>query len=320
LPTWLADSLEAAAVTSPAGCVALAHQIIKSRVRGAALPKSVKFDRRQHQAETEAAAREWLKPSPAIAWLPELTVQLRQLRVLQTDFDRQLETEKLESLKELAQGAGHEINNPLANISARAQTLLNDERDPERRRLLASINTQAFRAHEMIADMMLFARPPQPVRKPTDVAALVNRLANQFRPQAEVQQVALVCHAGDAPITAEIDATQIHEALAAVVTNALEALVTGGKIELAVSQPTDSPDRVRITISDNGPGIPPEVRRHLFDPFYSGREAGRGIGFGLAKCWRIVRLHGGEIAVECPHAGGAAFTMTLPTAASPPTA
>ena len=71
------------------------------------------------------------------------------------DFEQRLEREKLEALKELAYGASHEINNPLANIAARAQTLLDDEIDPERRRKLLAIHRQALRAHEMIADLML---------------------------------------------------------------------------------------------------------------------------------------------------------------------
>ena len=87
--------------------------------------------------------------------------RLRQSAQLETDFDERLQTAKLDSLKEFAYGAGHELNNPLANIASRAQTLLREETHPDRRRRLAAINTQAFRAHEMLADMMLFARPPR---------------------------------------------------------------------------------------------------------------------------------------------------------------
>jgi signal transduction histidine kinase len=68
---------------------------------------------------------------------------------------------------------------------------------------------------------------------------------------------------------------------------------------------------VQIAISDTGPGIPPEVRRHIFDPFYSGREAGRGLGLGLSKCWRIVTMHGGRLDVESTGAGSR-FTIHLP--------
>ena len=89
------------------------------------------------------------------------------------EFLDALEAAKLDALKELAYGASHEINNPLANIAARAQTLLRDESDPERRRALEAIHQQALRAHEMISDLMLFARPPRLERGPVDVASLL---------------------------------------------------------------------------------------------------------------------------------------------------
>src|SRR5687768_281942 len=91
-------------------------------------------------------------------------------------FHAAVEAAKLQALYNLAYGLSHEINNPLANIATRAQTLLLEERDPERRRKLATINQQAFRAHEMIADLMLFARPPAPRLEAVDAAELVDRL------------------------------------------------------------------------------------------------------------------------------------------------
>src|SRR5438309_9187168 len=86
------------------------------------------------------------------------------------DFDSALESAKLQALYNFAYGLSHEINNPLANIATRAQTLLLDEKDPERRRKLATIVQQAFRAHEMIADLMLFARPPAVRAQEVDLA------------------------------------------------------------------------------------------------------------------------------------------------------
>jgi signal transduction histidine kinase len=72
------------------------------------------------------------------------------------------------------------------------------------------------------------------------------------------------------------------------------------------------PRSVQIIVTDNGPGIPPEIRGKIFDPFFSGREAGRGLGFGLSKCWRIVGLHQGRIEVTSQAGAGAQFTITLP--------
>jgi signal transduction histidine kinase len=320
LPRWLAEA-HAAIETSTAGqfassadCVALALRASAAPARSTSGAAGVKFDRRRHKARGTAIGKTWLAPSPAPAWLPALATRLKRAHALETEYQRMLETEKLESLKELAYGAGHEINNPLANISARAQTLLIDETDPERRRLLAAINAQAFRAHEMIADMMLFARPPKLHPASTDLVALVQTVFDQFVPKAAAQQVELGYQAPSSPIVAAIDPTQIHEALSALCANALEALVTGGRIELAIR---NAGDGAQISVADTGPGISAEVRRHMFDPYYSGREAGRGLGFGLSKCWRIVRLHGGQVDVSCPNTGGATFTITVPATAKP---
>lgn len=254
------------------------------------------------------------------AVLAAVAARLARLRQLEHQFDERLQIEKLDALKELAYGAGHEINNPLANISARAQTLLEDETDPERRRKLSAINTQAFRAHEMIADMMLFARPPKPKLGQLDLVRMVTQLIAELAPAAADQNTELLLHAtADAGATiVDGDKTQLSVAVRALVVNALEALVTGGRIEVsirAIAVPANSRaalETVQIAVSDNGPGIAEETRRHIFDPFYSGREAGRGLGFGLSKCWRIAGLHGGTLEVASTPGAGATFTLTLP--------
>lgn len=250
-------------------------------------------------------------------------------------FLEQLEHEKLEAMAELAAGAGHEINNPLAVIAGRAQLLMRGESDPNRRRDLALIQAQAMRVHEMIADMMLFARPPQPQLAPCDMGEILDSVLASVSTLADERGVSLVrlpCE--PAPVVA--DRTQCIVALRAVCMNSLEAVARGGRIEAAVRQiaassstqgmdgdgtppvgeePCPGP-MVEITIADDGPGIPPDVRRHLFDPFYSGRQAGRGLGMGLAKCWRIVTNHGGTIGVQSSAGEGTRFSIRLPAAAT----
>jgi signal transduction histidine kinase len=261
------------------------------------------------------------------------------------DFAAAVEAAKLQALYNLAYGLSHEINNPLANIATRAQTLLIDEKDPERRRKLATINQQAFRAHEMIADLMLFARPPAMTPEPTDLAALADRIVTELLPQAKEQGTALVRLGPSEPLMASVDPTQIGVALRALVSNSLEALRTGGRVEVSlefglsdasqkrtdefqvqgstfqVDYPHPAPpppiphSAIRtphLTVRDTGPGIPPAIRPHIFDPFFSGREAGRGLGLGLSKAWRIVQLHGGSLTVDSPASGGAVFVIVLP--------
>jgi signal transduction histidine kinase len=113
------------------------------------------------------------------------------------------------------------------------------------------------------------------------------------------------------------DATHLAEAVKAVIKNALEAIGTGSKVEIAVV-PAHHNDNaaVAIVITDTGPGIPEEVRPHIFDPYYSGREAGRGLGLGLSKCWRIMDEHGGRVEVANRAGGGAEFRLVLPAKAA----
>ncbi|MBN2217164.1 MAG: HAMP domain-containing histidine kinase [Pirellulales bacterium] len=258
-----------------------------------------------------AAAARWAEPSagPAIS-LNKLAARLARLRALETQWHAALEQEKLEAMAEFAAGAGHEINNPLAVIAGRAQLMLQEEADPERRRALALISAQAKRVYEMIADMMLFARPPAPVFEPVDLAALVDRLIERWQPQMAEQAVGLRRVGREGPLTVEADPTQLNVALGAVLRNALEAIGHDGQVDVELDE-TDLAAIIRVR--DNGPGISASARRHLFDPYYSERQAGRGLGLGLSKCWRIVVTnHGGTIDVAGRPGQETVFSITLP--------
>lgn len=220
-----------------------------------------------------------------------------------------LERAKLEALAEFAAGAGHEINNPLAVITGRAQLLLRGERDPERRRDLAIIHAQAMRIHEMIADLMLFARPPQPKAGSCDAAAIMTAAVDGMAAKAAMLGVALV-RVGDAGVTEVVaDGEQLLVALRAVIDNGLNAVSEGGRVETELR--TTETD-IEFIVRDDGPGISPAVREHLFDPFFSGREAGRGLGVGLSKAWRIVTNHGGTVEVTADPPRGAEFILRIP--------
>ena len=241
---------------------------------------------------------------------PSIAERLARLAELETRFHELLEAEKLEALAEFAAGAGHEINNPLTVISGRAQLFLHDETDPERRRALALISAQAIRVYEMIADMMLFARPPRPEFARIDVVELIDGLLADLAPLAARQETAITYLGPEDSVEIEADATQLSVALRAMCQNALEALGSGGHIEIEID--AAATPMLAIRIRDDGPGIKPEERRHLFDPFYSARQAGRGLGLGLSKAWRIVTNHGGRIEVASQPGQGATFTIFLP--------
>jgi signal transduction histidine kinase len=175
-----------------------------------------------------------------------------------------------------------------------------------------------MRVYEMISDMMLFARPPKPKLAQCDISQAIASLLAELAPAAEARRVELESEIGHEPLMIRADREQLGVVLRSLAENALEAMSHGGRLQVAARRSTtdwgELPARecLEITVRDNGPGIPPDVRPHLFDPFYSGRAAGRGLGLGLSKSWRIVANHGGRIDVESEFGRGAAFIVRLP--------
>jgi len=252
-------------------------------------------------------------------------------------FAQRLEAEKLAALAEFAAGAGHEINNPLAVISGRAQLLLAGEKDPERRRELATIHRQALRIREMISDLMHFARPAQPRLARLDLREVVSNVIERLQLRAHAAGVELSWQPPESALYVRGDRNQLSVALSAVVENAIDAielktqataangsrtlanpsrnpLPAYGTVRVGASKATatDGRDWARMEVADDGPGFGPEIRRHLFDPYFSGRSAGRGAGMGLCKCWRILTLHGGAIEADSETGQGARFALLLP--------
>ena len=215
-------------------------------------------------------------------------------------FEIRLQLEKLDAMKQLAYGASHEINNPLANIATGSQVLLASETDCDRKYRLSRIYAQAMAAHEMISDLMLFAHPPAPVFRQVNLRILINGLINR-RPSTAPPINAVF---GPSVETAEIDETQIAIVLDALLKNAVQSIKEKKALCQSESVPFEGRIQLRVEragsdilarLTDNGVGLTEQNRKHLFDPFYSGREAGRGLGFGLSKAWRIAQLHCGQL-------------------------
>jgi signal transduction histidine kinase len=230
-------------------------------------------------------------------------------------FDAAVREHRLAAMRELAYGAGHEINNPLANIAARAQALLLEETDQERRRRLSTIVDQAFRARDMIGGLMVFARPPRSRLETTELGALVSGVFEASRPMAAVRGGRLEYAPPSGPLAARIDGPQIEEAVRALVVNALEAIDPGGRVVLSVAAADGTNDAevaCLIKVVDDGRGMDEETARRALDPFFSGREAGRGIGLGLSKAWRLVDANGGRLEIDSRPGQGTCVTVRIP--------
>lgn len=239
--------------------------------------------------------RGW-KTAPVLESLEREIDQLhRAVRDQRSSEEDRLQTLKLRALAELAAGAGHEINNPLAVISGQAQYLMQQEEDPARLQSLRKIVAQTQRIHEILTQLMQFARPPRPHWQSLNLTAVVREAAGSLTTEAAERQVELRTQTGDSELILDGDLKCIRKILVSLLRNAIAAAPTGGWAALRLDAHADHVD---LLIEDNGPGPDHDQREHLFDPFYSGREAGRGRGLGLPTAWRLAGTLGGDIRFE----------------------
>ncbi len=221
---------------------------------------------------------------------------------------------KLEALAEFAAGAGHEINNPVATIVGRAELLLKAESNPERRQALLTIGAQALRIRDMIGDLMLFARPPKSELKSLNLVEVVDDVIHKLGESLRAKSLA-VAREGESSVTILADPVQLRVVISNLLLNSLNASAAGGSITVECSShDSESQHSAVFVVQDRGIGLSSVEREHLFDPFFSGRKAGRGLGFGLCKCWRIVEQHGGQIDCESSMENGTTFRVTWPAA------
>jgi signal transduction histidine kinase len=245
----------------------------------------------------------------------------RRLREIVATVRQRAETEEarlrrgqLEALGEFAAGAGHELNNPLAVIVGRAQLLLARSEDPEVARSLRIILNQAQRAHRILRDLMFVARPPAPrcrLCRPSELLAVI---VHEFERECAARGVRLVADLDDSAPPSWADPEALRHLAEILLRNALQASSAGGKIHVRSAH---RPEEVVWSFSDTGPGMLAPEAAHIFDPFFCGRQAGRGLGLGLPRASRIVDLAGGDLRWTSHPGQGTTFQVHLPLVAPP---
>jgi two-component system, NtrC family, sensor kinase len=242
-----------------------------------------------------------------------------------------LQTSKLSALAEFAAGAGHEINNPLAVISGQAQYVLKqmdwldvpaeeienvgEYLDGLRNKITPSLNKiigQTQRIHAILTELMQFARPGVPKTQTLSVQSLINEVADSLQALAQDRKVRLVCQELGRDEMVRGDPVQVRVALTGLFRNAIEAAPVGGWA--GVRYQKKDADTLEIVVEDDGSGPAMAMREHLFDPFFSGRNAGRGRGLGLPTAWRLARQQGGDVRFDGIHNGATRFILSLPLA------
>ncbi len=228
--------------------------------------------------------------------------------------------EKLAALGSLLAGVSHELNNPLSVVVARA-VLLEEQGDPATQAAAVKIRTAAERCARIVRTFLAMARQQPPERGPVAINEVVSAALDitGYSVRTSGIEVALDLADDIPPILA--DADQLHQVLLNLIINAQHALQEQpAPRRIRVTSRFDStPDLARITVADNGPGIPVHLRARVFEPYFTTKPTGIGTGVGLAVSLGIVEAHGGTLTVDCSIEGGAAFTIVLPVGTVNPT-
>jgi PAS domain S-box-containing protein len=220
--------------------------------------------------------------------------------------------EKLAAVGQLVSGVAHELNNPLAGISAFAQLL--EGAGPltaEQRDAVETIQKEAKRAAKIVSSLLLFSRQRQPERSSVDVnRVLLDALALR-RFVLSTEQIEIVTNLEpDLPPT-WADPFQLQQVVLNLLINAEHALKGRKGKRRLVLRTQRVGDRIVASVSDTGPGVPEELSRRLFEPFFTTKPVGEGSGLGLAISHGIIRQHGGHLRLRTPSSAGATFEIDL---------
>lgn len=237
----------------------------------------------------------------------QLQQTVQSLRNELSEKNRQLERRKrLAALGEMAAGMAHEIRNPLGGIELYASMLARDVAEqPGSLQLVSKISSGVKRLEMLVSQVLQFSREIQPQLGSTDLAELVDESVELAGDRIH-QEIALRLN-GPRPMPARADRLLLGQAILNLLINAVEAVGDAGKIDVAWSAEHDG--RFRLSIRDNGPGIPPAVLDRIFNPFFTTKETGTGLG--LAIVHRIVEAHEGTITAANATGGGAVFEIRI---------
>ena len=251
-------------------------------------------------------------PEKGPAEVSELAREFNSMGRAVEERERELvRSERLAAVGKMAAMITHEVRNPLSSIGLNTE-LLEDELAPdatEARNLCRSIHREVDRLTAITEEYLAFARLPKPKLAAEPINPMVGALAAFVREDLAVKQVTLVTELAPGDPIAQIDAGQIRQCLINLVRNAADAVAAngGGKVTLRTRTVGSA---IEIAVEDNGVGIPADLQPRLFDPFFSTKESGSGLGLALTQ--QIVRDHGGNLRVDSAVGRGTTFTVSVP--------
>jgi len=235
----------------------------------------------------------------------KLSLTMEELKMVE---DRLLQTERLAALGKLSQGVAHEVRNPVIIIGGFARRLQKRlaAADPAQE-MLGPILQSTHRLEQMVAEIEAFTVLLEPDLKPRDLGRVVDQVLAGSAEALEQHRITLERRVPQDLPRIPLDEDLMSQALRHLIDNAMESMPDGGRLTLTV---TPEPKGLRLTLQDTGVGIPPEDLPYLFDPFFSSKP--EGTGMGLTKVHQVIRNHRGEIRITSKPGEGAEVDLWLP--------
>lgn len=235
---------------------------------------------------------------------------VEQLRRTQTEL---IQTGKLAALGQMSTALSHEINQPLSAVKTYAEnalTYLRRGREPEARENISRIAELTDRMASISRHLRNFARKPNPTFGTAPIGKVIEEALQVVASRLREQRTLVETDLGPALLLVRGGPVRLQQVIVNLVLNALDAMGDEKSPRIAISV-TQHDDRVRIEVSDNGPGIDPVVLDRIFDPFFTTKEVGQGLGLGLSISYNIVKDFGGQLSVQTSQWGGASFVVEL---------
>ncbi len=233
-----------------------------------------------------------------------------QKHLIEHHQQQMMQAEALAKMGEMAAGLAHEIKNPISGIVFALNSIIRDiPSDDKRREIFEEIIKQANRVEQNLEALLSFAKQTQFERKPTDINSIIQRILLFIRQQPDMESIEVISELHRELPDVLVDAKQIEQVLLNLIINAVQAMPDGGTLKIATEY-VQTAEKVRITIQDSGIGIPEEIQDRVFQPFFTTKE--KGTGLGLTLCREIILKHSGNLTFESIPGKGTTFIMELP--------
>jgi signal transduction histidine kinase len=258
--------------------------------------------------------------SAATFWAMAVSASLRSEReALQAAKDhldgtkeQLIQAEKMTALGQLVAGVAHEINNPLTGILGFSQLLVKQGLAPDVQRKLQTISLEAERMSKIVRNLLAFARRHAPEKKTLDLNQIIEETLALKAYHLRARQIRVVKDLDPHLPMTLLDFNQMEQVLINLLNNAEQAMTEARRGQTVTLTTRTVEGRIELRVSDDGPGIPPEIQERIFEPFFTTKKEGSGTGLGLSLCYGIVEEHGGKIRIESRPGEGATFVVDLP--------